>query len=105
MEYIGKEHRKIDDKRRLVLPLKWKDDNTSFVLVQEETAWMLYPQEFWKQKMLDLKKDTEKVALAENSYQRKIDANGRILLPKEFTWRIIQLTGVISYISIKESTG
>ena len=103
MEYIGKKTRKIDEKTRLVLPIQWREKNTSLVLVKE-TEWTLCPQAFWKKKMQKLKNDTEKVTLAEKSYQTKIDDSGRVQLPKEFTWKSIELIGVIDYIIIKEST-
>jgi len=105
MEYIGIKTRKIDSKRRLLMPSMWEDESIFFVLIREEKEWALHPQESWKQKMLKLKEDNDKLSLAQKSYQTKADDYGRVQLPKGFPWKKIELIGMIDYIIIKESTG
>lgn len=108
MEYFGNvSNRKVDNKRRIVMPSQWIDDHVAegFFFVQKEDAIELYPYKAWKNMLAKIEDAGEKLAWAKrSSLLTHLLTPNRLLLPNSCTWQRVDLIGVGEYIVIKEST-
>jgi len=109
MEYLASfRNRKVDSKGRFPLPPEWIEDSEFFFEIQSTEnpgeGWLhLYTKKQWKKLF-----DTEKIPSIKMSFSRrstfvKIDKQNRLILPKEYTKRKIDLVGMGDHIVIIES--
>lgn len=105
MEYVGKIVRHPDEKHRILWPARWcHKDQKKFFIVQDEYV-KIFPYEKWKEIMVALPNDAEKLAWANKSTEVTLDKGKRLTLPKECTADVIEMNGLIDYIIISKSTG
>jgi len=109
MEYLGAfRKRKIDSKGRLLLPSEWINDS-EFVFEVESIqhpgeGWLsLYTKEVWKREFDAKTSPAAKMIFSRRATFVKIDKQNRLLLPKEYSWKCIDLVGMGNYIAIVES--
>lgn len=108
MEYLGNiENRKVDNKRRIVLPSIWMDENAireGFFFVRKEESIELYPYKIWKHILANIEDDSEKLAWSKKSSKlTSTSISNRLLLPIYCIWKRVNLIGMGEYIIINES--
>ena len=109
MEYKGSHlSRKVDFKRRFMLPAKWVEDDVveyCFVTspITQNNEIRLYTAEKWKNVLEAKQSDDAKGDFAKRTTHVRIDKQRRLLLPKEYVWKKVDLIGVLDFIIIIES--
>lgn len=109
MEYLGAfRKRKIDSKGRLLLPSEWIDDSEFVFEIQSiqhpGEGWLsLYTKKEWKSVFDVQTSPAAKMSVSRRATFVKIDKQNRLLLPKEYSWKCIDLVGMENYIAIVES--
>ncbi|HRX63698.1 MAG TPA: hypothetical protein P5060_01190 [Candidatus Absconditabacterales bacterium] len=98
--FIGKKIRKVDAKRRILVPSKWKMDK--YILVNDNSI-KIYPFKQWLEIFNGFDEDDDKEDFSSKSYELKIDSSGRILLPKFVKSCSVVLIGMGNYFLLKES--
>jgi DNA-binding transcriptional regulator/RsmH inhibitor MraZ len=107
-EFLGRfPSRKIDYKRRLLLPSKLLVcDTLVFVPVQENTSELrLYSYPTWKEMQGKMAQGERADLLKKSSAMQTLDTQKRLLLPEGITWKKVDVIGMLDYIMIQESTG
>ena len=107
MEYLGNvANRKVDNKRRIVLPPIWVNDNAAdgFFFIQKEDNIEVYPYMIWKRRLMEIEDVSEKLAWSKKSSKvMYLTVPNRLLLPSACTWQKVDLIGMGEYIIINES--
>jgi len=94
--------RKIDEKRRLRLPSKIKNDVYVFIPVQKTPDELrLYSYPAWLQRGTTTKAKDE--LYKKSSPMQTVDAQGRVMLPQGISWKFVDVTGMMEYILITQS--
>jgi DNA-binding transcriptional regulator/RsmH inhibitor MraZ len=108
MEYKGNvPGKRVDFKRRFSLPVKWIDTTTEFCFVAnlavQANELRIYPYDKWKEELLNVKTtDDERKDFAKRTTHVELK-QGRLLLPKGYIWKKVDLIGVLDFIIVIES--
>jgi len=104
MEYLGAfRNRKVDSKRRFVLPVEWLEGDEFMVQLQSimligygiPNAYIyLYTKENWLEKFKALKTTAEKLDFSKRSLSVKLESNNRLALPKGINWKSVDVVGM-----------
>ena len=104
MEYFGAfRNRKVDSKRRFVMPSEWIDDKEFFMELQSakqtieelQNSWIyLYTKKSWLEKWEKLGSQAEKLNFSRRSVSVFIDVTNRLYLPKGFLWKSVDIVGM-----------
>ncbi|HKL44099.1 MAG TPA: hypothetical protein VJ892_02345 [Candidatus Absconditabacterales bacterium] len=97
--FIGKKSRKIDQKKRITIPVKWRKNE--YVLVNDDEI-KVYKFDAWL-KIFDNLDEEEKIMLSLKSHHLKPDKNSRIILPNFVNFRFVNLIGMKDYFILKKS--
>lgn len=113
MEYLGAfRNRKVDNKRRFVLPAEWLDGD-EFIMelfntkhIEElQNSWIyLYPKKSWLEKFKSLETAAEKLDFSRRSVSIKLESNNRLALPKGINWKSVDVVGMEDYIVLVSSS-
>lgn len=102
--FIGQYIRKIDRKRRMVLPAQFRNDSMRFVLVWHNELIKLYEKNAWHKLYKTLSEEDAK-ALSPYCYSVMLDSANRILIPpllqKHFS-EYVEISGVGTHFEIRK---
>ncbi len=104
MKYLGAfRNRKVDSKRRFVLPAEWIEGDEFMVQLQSikligdgilNAYIYLYTKESWLEKFKALKAISEKLDFSRRSVSIKLESNNRLALPKGINWKSVDIVGM-----------
>lgn len=113
MEYLGAfRNRKVDSKRRFVLPSEWAEGDEfvmelqSAKLIEElQNSWIyLYTKRSWLEKFKALETSAEKLNFSRRSVSIKLESNNRLALAKGINWKSVDIVGIGDYIVLVSSS-